>query len=239
MGGIGIFKSTDYNVLGTPVSEVRVRIGQNDGNQIKKVAGIVKTGGVIIYPTDTVYGIGCDPFNAASVRRVLHIKRRGEKHLPILVSGEDKARTLVEVDATALSLMKGFWPGALTVVLRRRAETPSELSFGGVKLGVRMPNHGLALRIIEACGGMLIGTSANISGNPPARSVEELDSRLERKVDLVIDGGVSTLGIASTVVEIGPSEEDQPARLIAPNVRILREGAISADVIKAKLLENY
>lgn len=218
---------------------MRIRISQNDRGQIQQVAGIVKAGGVIIYPTDTLYGIGCDPFNAASVRRVLHIKRRGEKQLPILVSGKDKARALVEVDATSLSLMKAFWPGALMIVLRRRAEMPSELSFGRGKLGVRMPNHRLALRIIKACGGVLIGTSANISGNPPARSVDELDSRLERKVDLVIDGGSSTLGIASTVVEIGPPEEDRPARVIAPNVRILREGAISADVIRAKLLEGH
>ena len=86
---------------------------------------------------------------------------------------------------------------------------------------------------------MLTGTSANISGNPPARSVEELDSRLERRVDLVIDGGGSTLGIASTVVEIGPPGEDRPARVITPNVRILREGAISADVIRVKLLEGH
>jgi len=218
---------------------MRIRISQNDRGQIQQVAGIVKAGGVIIYPTDTLYGIGCDPFNAASVRRVLHIKRRGERQLPILVSGEDKARALVEVDATSLSLMKAFWPGALMVVLRRRAEMLSGPTFGRGKLGVRMPNHGLALRIIEACGGVLTGTSANISGNPPARSVNELDSRLERKVDLVIDGGGSTLGIASTVVEIGPPEEDRPARVIAPNVRILREGAISADVIRAKLLEGH
>jgi len=218
---------------------VRVRISQNDSDQIQKVAGIVKAGGVIVYPTDTVYGIGCDPFNAIAVKRVLRMKRRGERQLPILVSGEDKARAIVEVDATSLLLMKAFWPGALTIVLRRRAEMPSELTFGGGKLGVRMPNHGLALRIIEACGGVLTGTSANISGNPPARSVEELDSRLERRVDLVIDGGGSTLGIASTVVEIGPPGEDRPARAITPNVRILREGAISADVIRVKLLEGH
>ena len=127
---------------------MRVRISQNDSDQIQKVAGIVKAGGVIVYPTDTVYGIGCDPFNATAVSKVLRMKRRGERQLPILVSGEDKARAIVEVNATSLLLMKAFWPGALTVVLRRRAEMPNELTFGGEKLGVRMPNHGLTLRII-------------------------------------------------------------------------------------------
>jgi L-threonylcarbamoyladenylate synthase len=220
---------------------VRIKIGQgnSNGDQIKKVAGIVRKGGVIIYPTDTVYGIGCDPFNLAAVRRVLEIKRRRENQLPILVSGEDKAGILVEVDKTSLLLMRAFWPGALTIVLKMKAETPSELSFGGLKLGVRMPNHILALRIIEACGGMLIGTSANISGNPPARNVEELDSRLEKRVDLVIDGGGPTLGIASTVIEVGPPEVARRSWVIAPNIRILREGAISADVIRAKLLERH
>jgi L-threonylcarbamoyladenylate synthase len=216
---------------------MRMRINPNESERIRKVADIVRAGGVIIYPTDTVYGIGGDPFNSSTVARVLRVKRRRERQMPILVSGEDKARALVEVDSTSLSLMRAFWPGALTVVLKRKAEMPSELAFGRGKLGVRMPNHKLALAIIEACGGLLIGTSANISGNPPARRVEELDSRLEEMVDLVVYGGGSALGIASTVVEVGPPEVDRPAKVISPNVRILREGAISADVIRAKLLE--
>jgi len=216
-----------------------MRISPKDSERIREIAEVVRAGGVIVYPTDTVYGIGGDPFNVATVRRVLEIKRRGERQMPVLVSGEDKARTVVEVDATALSLMRAFWPGALTIVLKKRAEVPSELTLGRGKLGVRMPNHELALRIIEACGGLLIGTSANISGNPPARSVEELDSRVEKGADIVVDGGEATSGIASTVVEVGPSEEDRPAKVIAPNVRVLREGTISADVIRAKLLERH
>jgi len=221
------------------VNWMRVRVSPNDHEWIREIAEVVRAGGVIVYPTDTVYGIGGDPFNVATVRRVLEIKRRGERQMPVLVSGEDKARLVVEVDATALSLMETFWPGALTIVLKKRTEVPSELTLGGGKLGVRMPNHELALRIIEACGGVLIGTSANISGNPPARSVEELDSRVEGSADVVVDGGEATLGVASTVVEVGPPEEDRPAKVIAPNVRVLREGAIGADVIRAKLLERH
>jgi L-threonylcarbamoyladenylate synthase len=218
---------------------MRIRISPNDHERIREIAEVVMAGGVIVYPTDTVYGIGGDPFNVATVRRVLEIKRRGERQMPVLVSGEDKARAVVEVDATALSLMRTFWPGALTIVLKKRTEVPSELTLGGGKLGVRMPNHELALRIIEACGGLLIGTSANISGNPPARSVEELDSRVEKGADIVVDGGEATSGIASTVVEVGPSEEDRSAKVIAHNVRVLREGTIGADVIRAKLLERH
>jgi len=218
---------------------MRIRISPNDNEGVRRVAEVVRAGGVIVYPTDTVYGIGGDPFNAATVRRVLETKRRGKRQIPVLVSGEDRARAVVEVDATALLLMRAFWPGALTIVLKKRAETPSELTFGRGKLGVRMPNHELALRIIEACGGLLIGTSANISGNPPARSVDELDSRIEGGADLVVDGGEATSGIASTVVEVGPPEEDRSAKVVVPNVRVLREGTIGADVIRAKLLERH
>ena len=197
---------------------------------LKDAGEAIKGGKVVIYPTDTVYGIGGDPFNRETVRRIFELKRREVKPMPVLVASREKAKGLVETDRLSLFLMDNFWPGALTIVLRTKVRLPSQLTGGVEKLGVRMPNHNLALGLIEASGGALIGTSANISGKNPARTVEELDLRLVQGADLVLDGKVPTSGIPSTVVEV-------MSRGRGDHVRIIREGSIGAGVIREKLLE--
>lgn len=196
---------------------MRIKIAPCDVAKIRRVGEAVRNGGVIIYPTDTVYGIGGDPFNADVVKRIFEMKMRDDKPMPVLVSGLEDARRLVDVNRVALALMKRFWPGALTVVSRVKENLPPQLTAGSGKLGVRMPNHELALRIIEASGGALIGTSANVSGAWPAKAVGELDPRLVHGADVVVDGGGSTLGISSTVVEVAITR-------VSSEVRVLREG---------------
>lgn len=205
---------------------LRVKV---DEGRIGEIGELVKRGGVIVFPTDTVYGIGGDPFREDVVRRVFQIKRRGEKEMPVLVSNLDKAKELVEFDERALILARLFWPGPLTLVLKMKVRLPKELTSGKEKLGIRVPRHELALKIIEASGGAIIGTSANISGKPPPRSVEEIDPDIEREVDLVVDGGRTELGVSSTVVELVPNAERSHA-----GIKVIREGAIKADdVIRA------
>jgi L-threonylcarbamoyladenylate synthase len=209
---------------------MRIKIAPCDVVSIGRVGKAVRDGGVIIYPTDTVYGIGGDPFNAMVVKRIFEMKMRDEKPMPVLVSGLEDARRFVDVNGLVLTLMERFWPGALTVVSRVKEGLPLQLTAGSGKLGVRMPNHELALRIIEASGGALIGTSANVSGGRPAKTVGELDPRLVRGADVIVDGGGSTLGVSSTVVEVA-------LRRAGPEVRILREGAVRTEVIKESLLK--
>lgn len=213
---------------------MRVRLRSGDEG-VGKVVEIVRGGGVIVYPTDTLYGIGCDPFNQSALERVRLLKGREGKALPVLVSGVGAAGRLVTIDRVSRRLMRTFWPGALTLVLKGKKGTPPLLSQGTGKVGVRMPRHKLALTIIKASGGALVGTSANLSGMPPARSVEELDPRIEGGADIVIDGGATGLGMASTVVEV---------RRVAVGgleagveVRVLREGALGIDAIKRKAEE--
>jgi L-threonylcarbamoyladenylate synthase len=209
---------------------MRIKMAPRNVVKIRRVGEVVREGGVIIYPTDTVYGIGGDPFNAVVVKRIFEMKMRGEKPMPVLVSSLGDARRLVDVDRLGVTLMELFWPGALTVVSRVKEGLPPQLTAGSGKLGVRMPNHELALRIIEASGGALIGTSANVSGGQPAKNVEELDPWLVRGADVIVDGGCSTLGVSSTVVEVA-------AKRASPAVRILREGAVRTEVIRESLLK--
>ncbi len=208
---------------------LRVRVTEVDEDKIMEIGDIVRRGGVIVYPTDTVYGIGGDPFREDIVRRVFQIKRRGDKEMPVLVSSLEKAMEIAEFDDRALTLARLFWPGPLTLVLKMRGRFPYELTAGRDKLGLRVPKNVIALKIIEASGGAIIGTSANISGRPPPRSVDELDPVIENEVDLVVDGGRTELGVASTVVELISGEED-----CSDGIKVIREGAIKAeDLIKA------
>lgn len=199
---------------------------------MSRVAGIVKGGGLIVYPTETLYGIGCDPFNRSALARARALKGRQDKAFPVLVSGVAEARKLVVAGKAARLLMEAFWPGALTLVLVAKA-CSSNLSQGTGKVGVRMPRHELALKIIEASGGALVGTSANLSGKPPAKTVDELDPKVEGGVDLVVDGGPAKLGLASTVLEV--VEKKRMGRICLAEMKVLREGALEIDAIKRRI----
>ncbi|MDD1775760.1 MAG: threonylcarbamoyl-AMP synthase [Candidatus Methanomethylicus sp.] len=216
-----------------------IRLEEADPEKIRRVGEVVRNGGVIVFPTDTLYGIGGDPLNPSTVQRVLAIKRREKKPMPVLVSSIEMAQKFVDVDERAKKLMKAFWPGGLTIILRAKPLIPDKLTMGSNKLGIRMPDHAVALKIIEASGGGLIGTSANITGQPPATSVDELAREVEEAVDLIVDGGKTKLGVPSTVVELDSMEDSgrvKGSRL--GSVRIIRVGAIGADLIESKLVLN-
>lgn len=194
-----------------------LRLGQVGVEEaVSEASLVVSSGGLIVYPTDTVYGLGADPFNEAAVERVFEAKRREAKPMPVLVSSVEAARRIAYVSAEAEALIEAFWPGPLTIVLPSRGLLPSRVSAGLSSIGVRMPSHGVALRLIEACGGLLVGTSANISGRQPPRTVEEALAQLGDAVDLALDAGPATYGRPSTVVELTDG-----------GLKLIREGALS------------
>ena len=201
-----------------------LRLSQVDVEEaVSEASHVVSSGGLIVYPTDTVYGLGADPFNEAAVERVFEAKRREAKPMPILVSSVEAARRIAYVSVEAEALIEAFWPGPLTIVLPSRGLLPSRVTAGLSSVGVRMPSHDVALRLIEACGGLLIGTSANISGRQPPRTVEEALAQLGGAVDLALDAGPATYGKPSTVVELRGGE-----------LKLIREGALSwSEVVKA------
>jgi L-threonylcarbamoyladenylate synthase len=213
---------------------MKIDICDLDETRLDMVGKIVMGGGIIVYPTDTVYGIGGNPFDPEAVKKIYGIKEREGKPLPVLVSCERKAEELVDLDDVSLFLIREFWPGALTLVLKAKGDLPLELTLGGGTIGLRMPNHSWALKIIEVSNGALIGTSANISGGKPATAVEELDHRIVEKADLIIDGGRSEKGAPSTVLEVYPDLEDSPRGPIQ-RLRILRKGAVGIDEIMSRL----
>jgi L-threonylcarbamoyladenylate synthase len=188
---------------------------------IEKAVKAVKGGGVIIFPTDTVYGIGCDPTQASAVRRVFELKQRRDKPFPVLASSIDVIGDVAELSETALELGASFWPGALTLLLKRRKGKLEEPTLKLATIGVRVPNHGVPLRIAEAVGGFLVGTSANLTGGKTPARFEDIPSDLVNRVDLAIKGGVCRLGQESTIVD---------ATRIPP--AIVREGALKRDVVE-------
>lgn len=178
-----------------------------------KAAAVVRAGGLVVYPTDTVYGLGCDPFNSGAVRRLFEAKGRGAKAVPVLCGSLTKAAELVELNAVALGLAGEHWPGPLTIVAPVKAKVPPQLTQGTGNLGVRVPGLVGCVELIDSCGGWLTGTSANLSGRPSSRTASDAVSQLGGAVDLIIDGGalegkestvVQVVGEAVTILRTGP-----------------------------------
>ena len=184
---------------------MRARLLTMNSDSVALAAKAVRRGLLVVYPTDTVSGLGCDPLNHAAVRRLFDAKGRESKPVPVLCASTERAEELVKLSGAAAELARKYWPGALTIVATLRRPLPPQLTQGGEYLGVRVPAHSGCLELIAACGGWLTGTSANRSGNPPARSAGEALDELGNSVDFVLDGGRLT-GQESTVVKIADGE---------------------------------
>ena len=203
-------------MLASTLTRLR-RIGSES---IREAAATILKGGLVVYPTDTVYGLGCHPFDKEAVNKVADVKRRSKGNFPVLVGSIEKAKELGEVDGDAETLALRFWPGPLTIVVSSRAEFPPSIVGSDRMVGLRVPGRKDTLDFITMCGGSLVGTSANISGAPSVRQAEEALRTFDGKVDLVLDGGSLAKSPESTVV-----------RVTGKHVDILREGAISRQEI--------
>jgi L-threonylcarbamoyladenylate synthase len=170
---------------------------------VRVAASVVASGGVVVYPTDTVYGVGGWPLWEYVVWRVLRAKERPpSRPVPILVGSIEDAERVAEVSDEARVLMERFWPGPLTLVLPARPVVPRVVHAGTGWVGVRMPGHEAALKLVRMAGGLLVGTSANRHRQPPPRRVVEALRQLGCRVDLYVDGGVTPGGVPSTVVRV-------------------------------------
>jgi L-threonylcarbamoyladenylate synthase len=196
-----------------------------DRDGIKEAAGLVLAGLLVAYPTDTVYGLGCNPFDADAVDRLVRAKERVKGSLPILVNSSEGAKRLGEMNEIAETLASKFWPGPLTLVVRSRTSLPIPVTDDSLMVGLRIPNHDKTRSLIHESRGAIIGTSANISGRRALTTAEEVARELEGRIDLVVDGGPAPLGRESTVVKVVRNE-----------VVVVREAAISRDDILKALL---
>lgn len=178
------------------------RLDAADPTAIPAAADLLRRGLPVVLPTDTVYGVGVLPYDAAAVDRLYAVKGRpAEKGIPILLGDvADVAHVAGIIPPAAAALMAHFWPGPLTLIVPRRPELPANLSPDDT-IAVRVPDHALARALIRAAGGAVAATSANVSGQPPARAADEALAVLGGRVAAVLDDGPSPGGVASTVVD--------------------------------------
>jgi L-threonylcarbamoyladenylate synthase len=193
-----------------------VRVVKADVDGLIAASGIVAKGGIIAYPTDTVYGLGCNPFDQNAVRKLIAVKGQRRKPLPVLVKTLTDAEKVADLSEKAVILAGHYWPGPLTLVLKAKERVPALLAPEG-SIGVRSPRHSTCLGLLGLCSGHLVGTSANKTGAAPATTAGEVVKGLGDQIDLVVDGGKTTLGVASTVVDARNS------------LVMLREGPISKE----------
>lgn len=197
---------------------------QPQADLIAAAATLLERGGVIAFPTGSLYGLGADALNAGAVERVFTIKRRPPDK-PLLILVPDRAVVVdlaVEVPAAAIRLMDRFWPGQVTIVLNALPGLPSNLTAGTGRIGIRLPGHPVARALVAAFGGPITGTSANLSGRGGCHRIDEIDPQLLRQLDLVIDAGQLKEGIGSTVVDVTGAEPI-----------VIREGVVSRRAILA------
>ena len=192
--------------------------------QVQRAAEILRSGGVVAIPTDTLYGLAASPFNPAAVQRLFEIKGRSENMpIPLLLGAtRDLSRYAVDVPAVVSALADAFWPGGLTMVLAKADCIPDAVSGGRRTVGLRVPDSRVARALADELGSAITGTSANLSGAQGLTTAEAVARELGSKTDMVIDGGPSPLGKASTVLDLS---DERP--------RILREGAVSRAQIEA------
>jgi len=191
---------------------------------IRRAAVIVRQGGVVIYPTETVYGLGCNPAIVEAAKRVCFIKGRADKPLPIACADMETAKNIVDFSPAAERVASRFWPGPLMLVLPAKVEYSIWITHGASTLGVRVPDHSVARRLAKLSGGAIVSTSANRSGGAPPVTAREAFEQIGGEVDLVLDGGPAPLTQPSTVLDLSGEQ-----------VWILRKGPITAEQLKEAL----
>ena len=190
-----------------------------DKKGIKSTCEIINQGGVVIFPTDTTYGIGCDPYNKESIERIYEIKQRDKsKPFPILVYSRKIAEKIVCFDELSLKFAEQFWPGPLTLVLSSHDNKLKNALGVSDKIAIRIPNHQCTLELLKKCS-FLVGTSANLSGESSCTDPEDCLQNIEN-YDVFVDGGPIASKGESTIIEI---ENEK--------IRIIREGALKKEEI--------
>jgi L-threonylcarbamoyladenylate synthase len=192
---------------------------------IERAAGLLRGGGVVAFPTETVYGLGAHAFDAKAVSRIFEIKRRPSFD-PVIVHVADEAmlaRVVREISQRARTLIERFWPGPLTLVFKRSDAVPLLVTAGLDSVAVRMPSHPVALALLRASGVPLAAPSANAFGGLSPTRADRVAQAFGEQIDLIIDGGATPLGIESTILRLEPI----PA--------LLRPGALTVEEIEAAI----
>jgi L-threonylcarbamoyladenylate synthase len=206
------------------------RINQFD--ELHTAAAVITGGGLVAVPTETVYGLAANGLDSSAVAKIYQVKGRPEaKPISLLVSGmADVEKFCRDIPAAAYTLAERFWPGPLTMILYRTAAVPDIVTSGGETVGVRCPDHGMTLELIQQSGVPLAAPSANLSGAPSPKDIDSVLETFDGKINCAVDGGPCAMGIESTIVDL----------TVWPP-KILRMGGLSkaaiADAIHNEVLE--
>ena len=192
-------------------------------NQVLEAAEILKSGGLVAYPTETFYGLATDIGNNSAIGKLFSVKRRavGKPVLLLIPALESLERYAAHVSETAKRLMDAFWPGGLTLVFKAQRDVSELLTGGTGKIGIRLSSHPVAAALARAVGSAITGTSANISGAPPCSTPDGVFKALGKNVDKILDGGETPGQKPSTVLDV----------TTRPHA-VLREGLISKEMLQ-------
>ena len=190
-----------------------------DKEGIEKTFQVIKKSGIVVFPTDTVYGIGCNPYNANAVEKIYEIKSREKiKSLPVLAYSLDTVKEIARIDTFTEKIIKKYWPGPLTLILELTDKKLKKSLNLDNKIAVRIPDSKCTLKLLEKCG-LLVGTSANISGSPPSTDPKECLKNITN-YDVFLNGGTITSKGESTIIEIENEE-----------IKIIRKGVLKKEEI--------
>ena len=204
-----------------------IDLKEKDFTKLEEPAQIIKNGGIVVFPTETVYGIGANALNAEAVKKIYEIKKRPlSKPITLLVNSIDMIERVAKgITPFEYAIIKRFFPGPLTIILQKKDVIPDIVTSGGSTVGIRMPANEIALELINRAGVPLATPSANISDKPSKTNIKDVMSDFPEGVDCFIDGGKSKIGVASTIVQV-----------IDGVPHILRQGTITEEQINKLII---
>ena len=209
-----------------PTKIIQFTAEQPNPGGIKDAVAVLRSGGLVAFPTETVYGLGADALNADAVQKVFEAKGRPSDN-PLIVhvaSLEIAWHFMREITDKGLNLANRFWPGPLTLIVKRKSIVPDIVTAGLDTVAIRIPNHPVTLELLKNFKGGIVGPSANISGRPSPTSAEHVYNDLNGKIDVILDAGSTTIGVESTVIDV---TIEPPA--------ILRLGGLNREDIEKKI----
>ena len=208
---------------------IRVDAYRPGSEAIKQAAAIIQSGGVVVFPTACLYGLGADAMDRQAVERLFEIKHRSTgKPILVLIHNLSQLQQLVRfIPVAAEKLINRFWPGQVTLIFQALRSLPEALTAGSAKIGVRLAGHPTAVELLQAVGRPLTGTSANLSDQPGCADIFKLDRVMAEGVDLILDAGRLEGGRGSTIVDV----------TVNPPV-VIREGVVAASHIQAALAKR-
>lgn len=212
--------------LKNPLRVIRVHPDHPAPDTIHRAAEIIENRGVVVFPTQCLYGLAADARDSSAIKQIFHIKHRPETN-PLLIlihSPTDLEELVTHIPDAAHRLIQAFWPGGLTLIFEAAPRVSDLLTAGTGKIGVRIPSHPVARALVKAAGRPITGTSANRSGAPGCSQIKDLPQDLIRAADLVLDAGPLKGGTGSTILDITC---DPP--------RVIRQGRIALDSIQQVL----